>query len=100
MSTIKGHARKGSLLKNVQPSVSVNERPNHDDRESPTTNDKTQILKTKEAASFLNLSVRTFNQYVIDHEIPFIEWSPRVRRFMISDLEKIALSRKTKKQIY
>ncbi|OCC28648.1 DNA-binding helix-turn-helix protein [Leptospira interrogans serovar Canicola] len=59
--------------------------------------DKTQILKTKEAARYLNLSVRTFNQYVIDHEIPFIQWSPRVRRFMVGDLDKVVLARRTKK---
>ncbi len=94
MFVISGNTRKGSLLKSAQFSDSEKENPI---REVSSAKDKTQALKAKEAARYLNLSVRTFNQYVIDHEIPFIQWSPRVRRFMIGDLDKVVLSRKTKK---
>ncbi|AXR67404.1 helix-turn-helix domain-containing protein [Leptospira mayottensis] len=97
MFVINGNTRKGSLLKSAQFSDSEKE---NSIRDVSSAKDKTQVLKTKEAARYLNLSVRTFNQYVIDHEIPFIQWSSRVRRFMIGDLDKIVLSRKTKKQIY
>ncbi|AXR59857.1 helix-turn-helix domain-containing protein [Leptospira mayottensis] len=97
MFVINGNTRKGSLLKSAQFSDSEKENLI---RDVSSAKDKTQVLKTKEAARYLNLSVRTFNQYVIDHEIPFIQWSSRVRRFMIGDLDKIVLSRKTKKQIY
>ncbi|WP_036043477.1 helix-turn-helix domain-containing protein [Leptospira alstonii] len=100
MSVINGNTRKGSLLKNIPTSDSEKENQLREVPEFSSAKDKTQILKTKEAAQYLNLSVRTFNQYVIDHEIPFIQWSPRVRRFMIGDLDKVALSRRTKKQIY
>ncbi|EMJ92199.1 DNA-binding helix-turn-helix protein [Leptospira alstonii serovar Pingchang str. 80-412] len=88
------------MLKNIPTSDSEKENQLREVPEFSSAKDKTQILKTKEAAQYLNLSVRTFNQYVIDHEIPFIQWSPRVRRFMIGDLDKVALSRRTKKQIY
>ncbi|PJZ57031.1 helix-turn-helix domain-containing protein [Leptospira barantonii] len=100
MSVINGNTRNGSLLKN--DSLPRSEQKNSVPKKSeiPTFQENAKSLKTKEAAQYLNLSVRTFNQYVIDHEIPFIEWSPRVRRFFVGDLEKVALSRRTKKQIY
>ncbi|RHX92021.1 helix-turn-helix domain-containing protein [Leptospira stimsonii] len=99
MSEIKGHTRNGSLLKVVTPSLSTEKDALAEEQKYSIPNDKNQVLKTKDAAKYLNLSVRTFTQYVIDYEIPFIEWSPRVRRFFVSDLDKIAHSRKTKKQI-
>ncbi|EMN91029.1 hypothetical protein LEP1GSC108_4194 [Leptospira weilii str. UI 13098] len=37
---------------------------------------------------------------MIDHEIPYIEWGPRTRRFLISDLDRISQTLKTTKQIY
>lgn len=100
MSVINGSTRKGSLLKNDSLSRSEKKDSVSEKSEIPYEKNDTRTLKTKEAAQYLNLSVRTFNQYVLDHEIPFIEWSPRVRRFLVNDLEKVALSRRTKKQIY
>lgn len=100
MSIINGNTKKGSLLKSSQSLSSEKEKPILETTELWPIKDKTQILKTKEAARYLNLSVRTFNQYVIDHEIPFIQWSPRVRRFMVGDLDKVVFARRTKKQIY
>lgn len=76
MSIINGNTKKGSLLKSSQSLGSEKEKPILETTELLPIKDKTQILKTKEAARYLNLSVRTFNQYVIDHEIPFIQWSP------------------------
>lgn len=96
MSIINGNTKKGSLLKSSQSLGSEKEKPILETTELLPIKDKTQILKTKEAARYLNLSVRTFNQYVIDHEIPFIQWSPRVRRFMVGDLDKVVLARRTK----
>ncbi|AOP32559.1 DNA-binding protein [Leptospira tipperaryensis] len=100
MSQIKGNIRNGSLLKSVQPALAIDERTPKEEQELLISKYKNNVLKTKEAAKYLNLPVRTFTQYVIDHEIPFIQWSPRVRRFFVSDLDKVALSLRTKKQIY
>ncbi|MBM9499354.1 helix-turn-helix domain-containing protein [Leptospira sp. 201903071] len=100
MSEIKGNTRKGSLLKVAQSSFPIGDGKPAEEQEFPIPAEKNKALKTKEAAKYLNLSVRTFTQYVIDYEIPFIQWSPRVRRFFASDLDKVVLSLKTKKQIY
>ncbi|MBM9577476.1 helix-turn-helix domain-containing protein [Leptospira sp. 201903070] len=99
MSEITGHSQRGSLLKAVQQASQKGGNSLKEEQESPSQKDKNYVLKTKEAAKYLNLSVRTFTQYVIDHEIPFIQWSPRVRRFSVSDLDKVSHSLKTKKQI-
>ncbi|MGJ4753204.1 helix-turn-helix domain-containing protein [Leptospira kmetyi] len=100
MSVINGNTRKGSLFKNDSLLKSELKDSVPGKSEALEIQESSKTLKTKEAAQYLNLSVRTFNQYVIDHEIPYIEWSPRVRRFLIGDLEKVALSRRTKKQIH
>ncbi|WP_016759389.1 hypothetical protein [Leptospira weilii] len=100
MSAIKGHTRNGSLLRVVQPSLPLGNVSLTEDKEFLIPIDKSKVLSPKKAASYLGLPIRSFNRYVIDHEIPFIEWSPRVRRYLITDLDKIALSLKTTKQIY
>ncbi|TGK36052.1 DNA-binding protein [Leptospira gomenensis] len=100
MSAIKGNTRKGSLLKTVKREDDRSQKSGEirkEDGASETTIPR--LLRTKEAAFYLNLSVRTFTQYVLDYEIPFIEWSPRVRRFLVSDLDRIALSLRTKRQV-
>ncbi len=100
MSTIKGHTRNGSLLKLTQPSLSANGLNLVETQEILIPKDKRKSLTSKEAAAYLNLSIRSFNRHVIDHEIPYIEWGPRTRRFLISDLDRISQTLKTTKQIY
>lgn len=100
MSEIKGHTRKGSLLRINQRALPDEGKSLEQEQELLIPQDKNRVFKTKDAAKYLNLSVRTFTQYVIDHEIPFVQWSPRVRRFFVSDLDKVALSLKTKKRLY
>ncbi|WP_061285951.1 excisionase family DNA-binding protein [Leptospira interrogans] len=100
MSTIKGHTRNGSLLKLVQPALNFDGKPLADTQEFLIPKDKDKSLTSKQAAKYLNLPIRSFNRHVIDHEIPFVEWGPRTRRFDISDLDKVKLSLKTKKEIY
>ncbi|MDV6236233.1 DNA-binding protein [Leptospira ellisii] len=100
MSTIKGNTRKGSLLKAVRPEDGERSQKQdevYEEKRASETNSR--LLRTKEAAVYLNLSVRTFTQYVLDYEIPFIEWSPRVRRFLVSDLDRIAFSLRTRRQV-
>lgn len=100
MSEIKGHTKNGSLLRMGQRAHTEEDKSIAEGQESSIPQDKNQVFKTKDAAKYLNLSVRTFTQYVIDHEIPFVQWSPRVRRFFVSDLDKVALSLKTRKRLY
>ncbi|MDV6237734.1 DNA-binding protein [Leptospira ellisii] len=99
MSSIKGHTRNGSLLKLVQPSLTENGLDLVEAQEILIPRDKDKSLSSKQAASYLNLPIRSFNRHVIDHEIPFIEWGPRTRRFLTSDLDRISQILKTTKQI-
>ncbi|EKN89863.1 DNA binding domain protein, excisionase family [Leptospira interrogans str. 2003000735] len=100
MGSINGHTRNGSLLKLVQPSLTANGSDLTESQEILIPKDKRKSLTSKEAAAYLNLSIRSFNRHVIDHEIPFIEWGPRTRRFLTSDLDRISQTLKTTKQIY
>lgn len=100
MSSIKGHTRNGSLLKLIQPSLTEGGSDLVEAQEILIPRDKRKSLTSKEAAVYLNLSIRSFNRHVIDHEIPFIEWGPRTRRFLISDLDRVSQNLKTTKQIY
>lgn len=100
MSSIKGHTRNGSLLKLIQPALQVDGTPLVESKETLIPTEKEITLTSRQAATYLNLPLRSFNRHVIDHEIPFIEWGPRTRRFLISDLDKISRSLKTKKEIY
>ncbi|EMM77290.1 helix-turn-helix domain-containing protein [Leptospira santarosai] len=100
MGSISGHTRNGSLLQFIQPSLSENGKALVETQEILIPNDTCNVLSSKKAAAYLGLSIRSFNRHVIDHEIPFIEWGPRTRRFLISDLDRVSKTLKTTKQIY
>ncbi|WP_025181169.1 helix-turn-helix domain-containing protein [Leptospira interrogans serovar Szwajizak] len=100
MASINGHTRNGSLLKLVQPSLSAGGLDLTETQEILIPKDKGKSLSSKQAAAYLGLPLRSFNRHVIDHEIPFIEWGPRTRRFLTSDLDRVSQSLKTTKQIY
>lgn len=100
MGSISGHTRNGSLLQLIQPSLSENGKDLVETQEILIPNDTCKVLSSKKAAAYLGLSIRSFNRHVIDHEIPFIEWGPRTRRFLISDLDRVSKTLKTTKQIY
>ncbi|MBW0432289.1 helix-turn-helix domain-containing protein [Leptospira yasudae] len=100
MGSIQGHTRNGSLLQLVQPSLSENGKDLVETQEILVPIDKRKSLTSREAAKYLNLPIRSFNRHVVDHEIPFIEWGPRTRRFLISDLDRVSQTLKTTKQIF
>ncbi|AXR66121.1 helix-turn-helix domain-containing protein [Leptospira mayottensis] len=100
MSSIKGHTRNGSLLKLVQPALQIDGKPLVESQETLIPTDKEKTLTSRQAATYLNLPLRSFNRHVVDHEIPYIEWGPRTRRFLISDLDRVSQTLKTTKQIY
>ena len=47
------------------------------------------LLTRKEAASLLNVGLRTFDRYVVESPIPKIVLSPRAVRFHRADIEAL-----------
>ena len=68
----------------------------HDNDTTPLANDlrKAVILSRKEAASYLGISVRTFDRMQIEAAIPFVIVGRR-RKYLRRDLEAYLLSRRS-----
>ena len=46
-------------------------------------------LTEKDAARYLSLTAAQFRQAVLDHRIPYLQFSPRVRRFERAVLARV-----------
>ena len=68
----------------------------HDNDTTPLANGqrKAAILSRKEAASYLGISVRTFDRMQIEAAIPFVIVGRR-RKYLRRDLEAYLLSRRS-----